>query len=82
MAHWKHTATRCAVEGCDRTRKQGWSTCELSTHYPLGRSLYGAGRIDPIPAPVEALAHDWRDRVRGGGSYSDAEESEEGLWPL
>lgn len=51
MAHWKHTATRCAVEGCDRTRKKGWSTCELSAHYDLGQSLYGAGKIAPIPNP-------------------------------
>lgn len=51
MAHWKHNATRCAVVGCERTRRKGWSTCSLSVHYSLGRSLYGAGRIEPIPAP-------------------------------
>jgi hypothetical protein len=50
--HWKHRATRCAVEGCDRTRVKGWSTCALMAHKPLGQSLYGAGRIDPIPAPA------------------------------
>jgi hypothetical protein len=49
--HWKRRATRCAVEGCDRTRVKGWSTCRLLTHYGLGKSLYGAGKIDPIPAP-------------------------------
>lgn len=51
MPHWKHTATRCAVIGCDRQRRKGWSTCSLIAHYALGRSLYGAGRIEPIPAP-------------------------------
>lgn len=49
--HWKQAATRCAVEGCARTRRKGWSTCTLVEHYNLGRSLYGAGRIAPIPAP-------------------------------
>ncbi len=48
MPHWKHNATRCAVIGCERTRKKGWSTCTLWNHYPAGRSLYGAGRIAPI----------------------------------
>jgi len=51
MAHWKYTATRCAVVGCDRQRRKGWSTCSLIAHYALGRSLYGAGRIEPIPNP-------------------------------
>ena len=49
--HWKHTATRCAVEGCDRTRRKGWSTCPVTTHYKLGQSLYGAGRIAAIRNP-------------------------------
>lgn len=48
MAHWKQTATRCAVIGCERTRVKGWSTCLRWNHYPAGRSLYGAGRIAPI----------------------------------
>ena len=46
--HWKHTATRCAVEGCDRTRVKGWSTCALIAHKPLGKQLAGAGRIDKL----------------------------------
>jgi hypothetical protein len=50
MPHWKHTATRCAVENCERTRVKGWSTCALLTHYRLGKSLYGAGAIQSIPA--------------------------------
>lgn len=53
MAHWKHTATRCAVEGCEATRVKGWSTCRDLRHHALGKSLYGAGRIAPIPAPEE-----------------------------
>jgi hypothetical protein len=57
MSHWKYRATRCAVEGCDRTRKKGWSTCTLLTHYPLGKSLYGAGKIDPIPNPEDTHEH-------------------------
>lgn len=52
MPHWKHTATRCAVEGCERQRRKGWSTCTLATHYPLGQQLAGLGRIEPIPAPA------------------------------
>jgi hypothetical protein len=39
------------VVDCDRTRVKGWSTCALLTHKPLGQSLYGAGKIEPIPAP-------------------------------
>lgn len=50
-AHWKHTATRCTVEGCESTRRKGWSTCARTDHYALGKSLYGAGRISPIPTP-------------------------------
>lgn len=55
--HWKHAATRCAVEGCELTRKRGWSTCGLAAHYPLGASLAGAGRIAPIPAPPVKLPY-------------------------
>ena len=51
--HWKHRATRCAVEGCERTREKGWTTCALMIHHRLGKSLYGAGRIEPIPNPEE-----------------------------
>lgn len=46
--HWKYRATRCAVIGCDRTRRKGWSTCTLLAHYPAGKQLAGAGRIAPI----------------------------------
>lgn len=46
--HWKEKACQCAVIGCTRRRKPGWSTCTLWNHYPAGRSLYGAGRIAPI----------------------------------
>lgn len=49
--HWKYKATRCAVVGCSRTRVKGWSTCATVAHKPLGQSLYGAGKIAPIPAP-------------------------------
>jgi hypothetical protein len=56
MPHWKHTATRCAVIGCERQRVKGWSTCNLMTHYPAGKSLYSAGRIAPIdPATLPKL---------------------------
>lgn len=48
MAHWKETATRCAVIGCSERRVKGWSTCRRWNHYPAGKSLYGAGRIAPI----------------------------------
>ncbi len=41
MAHWKHTATRCAVEGCENTRRKGWTTCAIATHNADGVSLYG-----------------------------------------
>ena len=53
MPHWKHTATRCAVVGCDRQRRKGWSTCTLAAHFKLGRSLCGAGRIEPITISEE-----------------------------
>jgi hypothetical protein len=49
--HWKHRATRCAVEGCERTRVKGHSTCSLLTHHRLGKPLAGAGKIEPIPPP-------------------------------
>jgi hypothetical protein len=52
VSHWKHRATRCAVEGCDRPRRKGWSTCGDIDHHALGRSLYGAGAIRPIPAAL------------------------------
>jgi hypothetical protein len=52
--HWKHRATRCAVEGCERTRRKGWTTCGLLAHYELGQSLYGLGpHNEPIRAPVK-----------------------------
>jgi hypothetical protein len=56
--HWKYSATRCAVEGCERTRVKGWSTCGTYAHRPLGQSLYGAGKIEPIPAPKEPNPHE------------------------
>lgn len=52
--HWKHRATRCAVEGCERQRRRGWSTCDRYDHYPLGQSLVGADRIESIPTPERA----------------------------
>lgn len=55
MAHWKQTATRCAVIGCERTRVKGWSTCSLLTHHRAGQSLYGAGRIAPIDPDTLAM---------------------------
>lgn len=55
MTHWKHTATRCAVIGCDRQRRKGWSTCSTAAHHALGKSLYGAGRIAPIQPPKGAI---------------------------
>lgn len=45
--HWKHRATRCAIDGCERTRHKGWTTCALFDHYPLGVSLYGLRPGDP-----------------------------------
>lgn len=44
--HWKHRATRCAVEGCEHTRVKGWTTCS-SSHYRLGVSLYGLKPGEP-----------------------------------
>lgn len=49
MTHWKHQATRCAVEDCDRQRVKGWSTCRRYSHNVLGQPLRGAGRIAVIP---------------------------------
>ena len=47
MAHWKHTATRCAVPECERTRVKGWTTCALLTHRRQGVSLYGLRSGEP-----------------------------------
>jgi hypothetical protein len=47
MAHWKHNATRCAVDECERTRVKGWTTCAQVTHYKRGLSLYGLKPKDP-----------------------------------
>lgn len=47
MAHWKHAATRCAVEGCESTRRKGWSTCARFDHHARGVSLYGLKPGDP-----------------------------------
>lgn len=41
VAHWKRTATRCAIHGCERTRVKGRTTCALLVHYDMGISLYG-----------------------------------------
>lgn len=41
MTHWKYSATRCAMPGCENTRKKGWTTCTLIGHYDRGVSLYG-----------------------------------------
>lgn len=53
MAHWKHTATRCAVEGCERTRQKGRTTCALFGHAERGVSLYGLGRDDARLLPTK-----------------------------
>lgn len=54
MAHWKHHATRCAIDGCERTRLKGWTTCGLVDHHARGVSLYGlrpgAPRLRPEAA--------------------------------
>lgn len=47
MTHWKHKATRCAVEGCERTRRKGWTTCGLWDHHARGLSLYGLKPGEP-----------------------------------
>jgi hypothetical protein len=49
--HWKHTATRCAVEGCERTRVKGWTTCAQVDHYAQGVSLYGLKTGEPRLLP-------------------------------
>jgi hypothetical protein len=41
MPHWKYTATRCAMPDCGRTRRKGWTTCNLIAHAERGISLYG-----------------------------------------
>ena len=50
-SHWKHRATRCAVVGCEATRRKGWSTCGKLDHFQAGQPLKGAGRIEPITLP-------------------------------
>ena len=47
MPHWKHTATRCAMPLCDRTRRKGWTTCALYGHAERGVSLYGLKTGEP-----------------------------------
>lgn len=51
MAHWKYTATRCAVPECERERKKGWTTCALLSHYARGVSLYGLAPKAPRLKP-------------------------------
>jgi hypothetical protein len=53
--HWKNTATLCAVEGCERTRVKGWSTCARTWHKTQGKPLAGAGKIEPIPNPESSI---------------------------
>lgn len=54
MTHWKHRATRCAMDGCERTRRKGWTTCALIGHAERGVSLYGLKRDEPrLLPPVE-----------------------------
>lgn len=45
--HWKHRATRCAVEGCERTRMKGWTTCGVVSHFAQRVSLYGLKPGEP-----------------------------------
>ena len=45
--HWKHRATRCAIDGCERTRMKGWTTCTSAGHYVRGLSLYGLKPGEP-----------------------------------
>ncbi len=59
MPHWKHTATRCAIEGCERTRRKGWTTCPLIGHIEKGVSLYGLRPGEPRLRPLDSD----RDRV-------------------
>lgn len=47
MTHWKQRATECAVDGCERTRRKGWTTCTLLDHHERGVSLYGLKRGKP-----------------------------------
>lgn len=51
MAHWKYAATRCAVPECGCTRKKGWTTCTLPSHYARGVSLYGLAPKAPKLKP-------------------------------
>ncbi len=51
MAHWKHTATRCAVDTCEQQRVKGWSTCSYYAHNAQGVSLYGLKRGEPRLVP-------------------------------
>ncbi len=59
--HWKHNATRCAVEGCERTRSKGRTTCSLATHSAQGVSLYGlapkAPKLKPPATTVDGTDH-------------------------
>lgn len=55
MPHWKHTATRCAVPDCERTRCKGWTTCNLIGHYERGVSLYGLRTGEPRLIPDAAF---------------------------
>jgi hypothetical protein len=49
--NWRYTATRCAMEGCERTRRKGWTTCALFGHAERGVSLYGLKSGEPRLTP-------------------------------
>lgn len=57
--HWKHTATRCAVEGCERTRRKGWTTCAIIGHAERGVSLYGLAPKAAKLLPIELSTCRW-----------------------
>lgn len=54
-AHWKHAATRCAVEGCERTRRKGWTTCALIGHAEHGIPLRGLAPKAPKLRPFATV---------------------------
>jgi hypothetical protein len=80
--HWKHRATRCAVIGCESTRRKGWSTCVRFDHYPLGKSLYGAGKIAPIPDPAATADECSCDAAPDGDRFGNYDLMENERCPI
>ncbi len=91
MAHWKHTATRCAMPLCEQTRRRGWTTCAYYGHVERGVSLYGLKPGEPrltevldfsgarVPDIGETVMHYVDYDV---GTVQDRFEREPGHWEV